>query len=74
MSRLVLSLLFILALSQAARSAADDKSSIVGVWRYAGEVDTRPDGSPAPSSALSDTQGVLIYTPDGFMRRSAATC
>ena len=41
--------------------------TFVGVWRYASEVDTRADGSKAPSSALSDTEGLLIYTADGFM-------
>lgn len=46
---------------------ADDHKALVGVWRYAGEVDTRADGSQAPSSALSDTEGLLIYTADGFM-------
>jgi len=44
-----------------------DHSSFVGVWRYAGRVDTRPDGSAAPTSALSELQGLLIYTADGFM-------
>ena len=63
MYRLVL--LFLCTLSLAAK--ADDREAIVGVWRYAGEVDTRADGSPAPVSALSDTDGLLIYTADGFM-------
>ena len=47
--------------------SADDRKALVGTWRYAGEVDTRGDGSPAPTSALSDTQGLLIYTADGFV-------
>jgi len=67
MNRAVVPLLLAIALLPAAGLAADDKSSLVGVWRYAGEVDTRPDGSPGPTSALSDTQGLLIYTADGFM-------
>ncbi len=46
---------------------ADDREALVGTWRYAGEVDTLGDGSPAPTSALSETQGLLIYTRDGFM-------
>lgn len=46
---------------------ADDKNELVGVWKYVSEIDTRPDGSPAPVSALSDTEGLLIYTADGFM-------
>ena len=46
---------------------ADDRRALVGVWRYASEVDTRVDGSPAPASAWSETQGLLIYTSDGFV-------
>ena len=46
---------------------ADDRQALVGVWRYASEVDTRVDGSPAPASAWSDSQGLLIYTSDGFV-------
>ena len=56
-----------LALATPSVAAEDDKSRIVGVWRYSGEVDTRGDGSPAPTSALSHTEGLLIYTADGFM-------
>ena len=67
MNRAVQSIVLVLAIAPAARLMADDQTSLVGVWRYAGEVDTRSDGSPAPASALSDTQGLLIYTPDGFM-------
>ncbi len=56
------------ALATPSATAEDDKSRMVGVWRYAGEVDTRGDGSPAPTSALSHTEGLLlIYTADGFM-------
>ena len=40
---------------------------LVGTWRYVKEVDTRPDGSPAPVGVLSDCDGLLIYTADGFM-------
>ena len=47
--------------------AAGDETSIVAVWQYASEVDTHADGSRAPAAALSDTQGLLIYTADGFM-------
>ncbi len=38
-----------------------------GVWRLLREVDTKADGSPAPVAALSDCEGLLIYTADGFM-------
>jgi hypothetical protein len=48
-------------------AAAGDREALVGVWRYAGEVDTKEDGSPAPATSISDTQGLLIYTADGFM-------
>lgn len=47
--------------------AADDKSDLVGVWSYVSETDTRSDGSPAPLQAHSNTEGLLIYTADGFM-------
>jgi hypothetical protein len=61
-------LIFVLAFSLSSLSVmADDRRALVGVWRYVGEVDTRADGSPAPTSALSDAQGLLIYTPDGFV-------
>jgi Lipocalin-like domain len=62
--RLLLSLVFTLSVSWA---AAGDREALVGVWRYAGELDTKVDGSPAPTPAISDTQGLLIYTADGFM-------
>ena len=64
MNRLVLVLVFALSASSV---LADDRNALVGVWRYAGEVDTKADGSPAPTSALSDTQGLLVYTADGYM-------
>lgn len=46
---------------------ADDHQAIVGVWRYVSEVDTKADGSPAPAEVLSETQGLLVYTSDGFV-------
>jgi hypothetical protein len=47
---------------------ADDQKRIVGVWRFVNEVDTKADGTPAPPAAASpDSQGLLIYTADGFM-------
>jgi hypothetical protein len=60
-------LLPVLALAPTTLLAHDDERALVGVWRYVGEMDTRSDGSPAPDSALSPTQGLLIYTADGFM-------
>lgn len=60
-------LLVLLCCAIPAIAAADDRQSIVGVWRYVGEVDTKADGTPAPAAALSDTQGLLIYTADGYM-------
>ena len=60
-------LLLILTVAPTMALAADDEKALVGVWRYASEVDTRADGSPAPSSVLSTTQGLLIYTADGYM-------
>lgn len=41
--------------------------SVVGTWRFVDEVDTLPDGSPAPASVLSESQGLLIYSADGSM-------
>ena len=61
------SLLFVLSIACATVRASEDNRAIVGAWRYVSEVDTRPDGSPAPASALSPTQGLLIYTAEGFM-------
>ena len=61
-------LLFVVVVTVCAfPTSANDRKALVGTWRYAGEVDTRGDGSPAPTSALSDTQGLLIYTADGFV-------
>jgi hypothetical protein len=52
----------------AGRALADDQQQIVGVWRFVSEVDTKADGTPAPPAATSpDSQGLLIYTADGFM-------
>jgi len=48
-------------------ASAGDREVLVGTWRYAGEVDTLGDGSAGPTSALSDTQGLLVYTRDGFV-------
>ncbi|HEY7640442.1 MAG TPA: lipocalin-like domain-containing protein [Steroidobacteraceae bacterium] len=60
--------LFVLVLTLCALpTLADDRKTLVGVWRYAGEVDTKADGSSAPTSALGDTQGLLIYTAEGFV-------
>ena len=67
MKTMILFVLAALALATPSVATEDDKSRMVGVWRYAGEVDTRGDGSPAPTSALSHTEGLLIYTADGFM-------
>lgn len=57
---------FVFALSNLS-ATADDRKALVGVWRYVAEVNTKVDGSPAPTSALSDAQGLLIYTADGFV-------
>ena len=57
---------FVLCISSLPAMAAD-RQAVVGVWRYASEVDTRVDGSPAPASALSEAQGFLVYTADGFV-------
>jgi hypothetical protein len=46
---------------------ADDKADLVGVWRFVGETDTRANGSPAPLQTHSPSEGLLIYTADGFM-------
>lgn len=67
MSPKILSAWLAVALMTTARLAADDRSAFVGVWRFVGEVDTRADGSPAPTSAPGDAQGLLVYTADGFM-------
>jgi len=67
MNRAISRLLLVFALTMPGRLAADERSAFVGVWRYAGEVDTRADGSPGPAAALSDAEGLLLYTADGFM-------
>jgi hypothetical protein len=64
MNRLLVALVFALSSLSA---TADDRKALVGVWRYVAEVNTKVDGSPAPRSALSDAQGLLIYTADGFV-------
>ncbi len=66
-SAALIGLILSLMTASPAAIAASDQASLVGVWRYAGEVDTRADGSPAPASTLSDAEGLLIYTADGFM-------
>jgi hypothetical protein len=40
---------------------------LVGTWRYAGEVDTKLDGSPAPAGVLNYVEGLLVYTTEGFV-------
>jgi hypothetical protein len=73
MRRSVCSLALLLAVSfrwSCAASAsvqASPEPNLVGTWRYAGEVDTKLDGSPAPADVLSDVEGLLTYTADGFM-------
>jgi hypothetical protein len=57
----------VLALVAAAWLSAAADPRLVGVWRYVREVDTRPDGSPAPSVVLSDVEGLLVYTADGYV-------
>ena len=59
--------LVLAVLGVAAPLAADDQHRLVGVWRFLREVDTKADGSPAPVAALSDCDGLLIYTADGFV-------
>ncbi len=51
----------------ALQGASGPAASIVGTWRYVDEVDTRLDGTPAPSSVLSASEGLLIYTSEGTM-------
>ena len=48
-------------------AAADGRAQLVGVWRFVGESDTKDDGSPAQELAPPPREGLLIYTPDGFM-------
>jgi hypothetical protein len=67
MTKAIIALTSLFALNATPLLAAGDATRLVGVWRYLREVDTRPDGSPAPTAASSDTQGLLIYTADGFM-------
>ena len=52
----------------AGKNHANDEQQFVGVWRFISEVATKDDGTPAPpAAALGDSQGLLIYTADGFM-------
>lgn len=48
-------------------AAAGDRAQLVGVWRFAGESDTKDDGSPAQELAPPPREGLLIYAADGFM-------
>lgn len=51
-----------------APSHAGDQQQLVGVWRFVSDISTNDDGTPAPpAAALGDSQGLLIYTADGFM-------
>ena len=57
----------VVALS-AGTASADDQHEIVGVWRLLSLVETKADGTPIPPADRSpDSQGLLIYTADGFM-------
>jgi Lipocalin-like domain len=47
--------------------AADEKSSLLGVWRFQGEVDTRADGSVATVGPAEGYSGLLVYTADGYV-------
>jgi ketosteroid isomerase-like protein len=59
--------LVLAVLGAAAPLAADGQHRLVGARRFLREVDTKADGSPAPVAALSDCDGLLIYTADGFV-------
>src|SRR5215471_15722792 len=60
-------MMIVVLISACGFCAADDKSDLVGVWSFVSETDTRPDGSPAPMQSHSPSEGLLIYTADGFM-------
>lgn len=53
-----------LALTGAISAAPDDRSRLVGAWKYVGEVDKTSDGQ---SLETKECDGLLIYTADGFM-------
>jgi hypothetical protein len=59
---------FILAvLSVAIAGASDSKAGVVGVWRFQDEVDRRADGSTVVTGPSLGYDGVLIFTPNGYM-------
>ena len=65
--KILLTIFILIAAFNLQPLCADDKADLVGVWRYVGETDTRANGSPAPLQSHSDSEGLLIYTADGFM-------
>jgi len=56
----------LLVLSTGAAAAQSDRDALVGVWRFAREVDTYADGTPVPGPPI-ECDGILVYTSDGFM-------
>ena len=57
-------LLLALAMAGFVFAAPDDRSRLIGAWKYVGEVDKTDDGQ---SIETKSCDGLLIYTADGFM-------
>ena len=56
----------LLVLSTGVAAPQSDRDALVGVWRFAREVDTYADGTPVPGPPI-ECDGILVYTSDGFM-------
>lgn len=48
-------------------SAPRRDTSLEGVWRFVDEVDRRPDGSVIKTGPTAGYDGLLIFTPNGYM-------
>jgi len=66
MNRATLALMVLIGFLPLPAFAGDGATLLVGVWRFAGEIDTGADDSPIPAALANDSQGQLIYTADGF--------
>ncbi len=53
--------------ARAVASAQRRDRALEGVWRYVEEVDRRTDGSVVKTSPTAGYDGLLIFTPNGFM-------
>ena len=64
---LLASLLVVTTGAPAVLAAQRRDRALEGVWRYVEEVDRRADGSVVRTSPTGGYDGLLIFTPDGYM-------